>query len=172
LNDVAGDLNTQFSALGINAQASIDAGTGGLKIETTSANGSIAISGGNAVATLGLTTPTSTYQDNTNQIALSLASLANPSDPASKINGQSYTAFFGGIAASVGAQLASASSNQSTQQGIVTQAQTMRQQISGVDLNQEATRVLELQSSYQAASKLITVIDNMTQSVLAIIPQT
>jgi flagellar hook-associated protein FlgK len=48
----------------------------------------------------------------------------------------------------------------------------MRQQISGVDLNQEATRVLELQSSYQAASKLITVIDNMTQSVLAIIPQT
>jgi flagellar hook-associated protein 1 FlgK len=172
MTDVASDLNTQFAALGIGAQASVDSGTGGLKIATTNTNsGSIAISGGNALTTLGLTIPTATYQDNSSQIALHLASLANPTNSADEINGQSFTGFFGNIAASVGTQLASAQSNQGTQQDVLTQAQSLRQQASGVDLNTEATRVLELQSSYQAASKLITVIDSMAQSVLAIIPQ-
>jgi flagellar hook-associated protein FlgK len=167
------DMNTQFTALGIGAQASIDSGTGSLKITATNSGSgaSVQLLSGTGNATLGLTSPTLTYQDNTSQIALDLAQLANPSNAADEINGQSFTAFFGSIGTSVGAQLSAAQSNQSTQKDVVTQAQLMRQQISGVDLNEEATRVLELQSSYQAASKMITVIDNMTQSVLAMIPQ-
>lgn len=174
LSDVVSDLNTQFNSMGIGAQASIATGTGGLQISTTNTGikGSVEILSGTANATLGLSSPTATYQDNSNNIALQLASLENPSNSADEINGQSYTAFFAGIASNVGAQLSAAQTNQSSQQDVVTQAQSLRQQISGVDLNEEATRVLELQSSYQAASKMITVIDNMTQSVLAIIPQT
>ena len=173
LSQVVTDLNTKFSASGMPAQASIDTGTGGLTITDTSgsSNASLQLTGGSALATLGLTNPTANYQDNSSQIASELASMANPTNAADEINGQSYTAFFGSIGANVGAQLSSAQTNQTTQQAVVTQAQSMRQQVSGVDLNEEATRVLELQSSYEAASKLMTVIDNMTQSVLAIIPQ-
>lgn len=171
LSSVVNDLNTKFATLGMAAQASIDSGTGGLKISATGTgwNTSIQIPGGSALATLGLTTPTATYQDNGNQVALSLAGLSNPSDAAGEIQGQSYTSFFGSIGANVGALLSNAQTNQTSQQNVVTQAQALRQQVSGVDLNAEATRVLELQSSYQAASKIITVVDNMVQSVLNII---
>jgi flagellar hook-associated protein 1 FlgK len=174
MTQVAADLNTQFATLGIGAQVSVDAGTGALKLATTNTgtSGSIQILSGTANATIGLTSPTATYQDNTNNIALNLASMSNPTSSANEINGQSYTAFFGSIGSNVGTQLSAAQTNQTSQQDVVTQAQSLRQQMSGVDLNEEATRVLELQSSYQAASKMITVIDNLTQSVLAIIPQT
>jgi flagellar hook-associated protein 1 len=55
------------------------------------------------------------------------------------------------------------------QQDVVTQAQSLRQQVSGVDLNTEATQLLQLQSSYQAASKMMTVIDNLIQAVIGLI---
>jgi len=56
-----------------------------------------------------------------------------------------------------------------SQQDVVTQTQALRQQISGVDLNAEATTLLQLQSSYQAASKMVTVIDSLTQTILQLI---
>ena len=102
---------------------------------------------------------------------MALSSLAHPTAAADEIDGQSFLSFFGSMGSSVGSQLAAAKTGQSTQQDLLTQAQSLRQQTSGVDLNEEATRVLELQRSYQAASKLMTVIDDMTQSLLAIIPQ-
>lgn len=169
LASVVSDLNTQFSAAGIQAQANIDAGTGSLQLSATNPTGSIQLTGGTAVATLGLTAPTSTYSANASRIALNLSALANPTNPADQINGQSYAGYFGTIASNVGARLSAAKLDQTTQQDLVTQAQNMRQQLSGVNLNEEATRILQLQSSYQAASKLITVIDHMTESVLNII---
>ena len=60
-------------------------------------------------------------------------------------------------------------SGQTLQQDVVTQAQSLRQQVSGVDLNTEATQLLQLQSSYQAASKMMTVIDNLIQAVIGLI---
>jgi flagellar hook-associated protein 1 FlgK len=173
LSDVAADLNTQFSALGVGAQASLNPNTGALVLATTNTGttGSIQLLSGTANATLGLTSTTPTYQNAANSIALNLAALANPSSAADQINGQSFTAYFGSISASVGSNLSDATNGQSVQNSMVTQAQTLRQQISGVDLNEEATRVLQLQSAYEAASKMITVLDQMAQSVLAIIPQ-
>ncbi|MDQ2844584.1 MAG: hypothetical protein M3Y72_26765, partial [Acidobacteriota bacterium] len=168
---VAADLNTQFGTLGIGATASVNANSGGLMIATTNttAGASIQILSGTANAALGLTQTTPTYQSGVNGVALSLSALANPGNPNDEINGQSYTQFFGGIAAQVGSQLAAAKSGQSVQQDLVTQAQSLRQQVSGVDLNAEATQLLQLQTSYQAASKMMNVIDNLTQTVLGLI---
>lgn len=173
LSDVAADLNSQFIAQGVGAQASVNTATGALTLSTTNTGpaGSIQIVAGTANATLGLNKTTATYRSEANDIALTLAGLANPSSSANEIAGQSFTAFFGTIAANVGASLSAAKTNQSSQQDLLTQAQQMRQQASGVDLNKEATRVLELQTAYQAASKMINVIDTLTQSVLSIIPQ-
>jgi flagellar hook-associated protein 1 FlgK len=171
VSTVAADLNAQFSTLGIGATASVNANSGGLTISTTNtaAGGSMQILSGTANASLGLTQTTPTYQSAVNGVALSLSALANPGNPSDEINGQSYTQFFGSIAAQVGSQLSMAQSAQSAQQDMVTQAQSLRQQVSGVDLNTEATQVLQLQESYQAASKMLNVIDNLTQTVLGLI---
>ena len=167
---VASDLNAQFSALGIGANASVT-GSGSLVLSTTNTggNGSIAILNGTANATLGLMQTTPTYQNGANSAALSLAALANPAGAADEINGQSFTAYFGTIASGIGTAISNAQAGETAQQDVVTQTQALRQQISGVNLNTEATILLQLQNSYQAASKMVTVIDNLTQTVLQLI---
>jgi flagellar hook-associated protein 1 len=168
-SSVAADITTKLTAAGSTATARIDS-SGQLHIVSgsTSDSASVEVLAGSANSVLGLSVGTGTSYVS-NGVALSLASLANGDNAADQINGQSFTGFFGSIAAGVGAKLSSATSNQTTQQDLLTQAQTLRQQSSGIDLNQEATQVLEFQRSYQAASKLITVIDEMVQSVLGLI---
>ena len=99
-----------------------------------------------------------------NGTALALAGVA---DAANEIGGQSFTQFFGSIAANVGTALSTATTNQTLQTSSVAQARSLRDTASGVDLNQEAVNVVELQSTYTAASKMITVIDQITQDILA-----
>jgi flagellar hook-associated protein 1 FlgK len=165
-SDIATDLNYQFGTNGIGAHASVT-GNGSLVLSTTNTgnSGAIAILSGSANATLGLTQATPTYQNSANAVALSLANLAS----ANGINGQSFTTYFGGIASSIGTAIANAQAGQSTQQDVVTQTQSLRQQISGVDLNTEATTLLALQRSYQAAAKMVNVIDSLTQTALGLI---
>ena len=171
ITSVAADLNSQFSTLGIGAQASVNASTGALVLSTTGKgnSASIQILAGSANATLGLTSTTPTYQNGANTAALNLANLENPQSSADEIGGQSYTAYFGSIAAGVGAQLSTATNNQSTQQDVVNQTEALRQQVSGVDLNTQATQIIQIQSAYEAASKVVTVIDSMTQTLLQLI---
>ena len=104
-----------------------------------------------------------------NGIPLSLANLATPQSAADKIGNVSYTQFYGNMAALLGAAISDAQSNQSTQQGLVTQAQALRQQTSGVSLDVEAIKVLEFQRSYQAVSKMVTILDQLTQTVVDMI---
>jgi flagellar hook-associated protein 1 FlgK len=147
---IAADLNTQFNALGIGASAKVTSG-GSLALSTTNtgSTGSIAILNGSANTTLGLASTTPTYQNG--------------------IDGQSFTAYFGSIAAGVGNALSNAQAGQSAQQNVVTQAQSLRQQISGVDLNSEAALLLQFQNSYEAASKVISVVNSLTTTVLNLI---
>ena len=53
---------------------------------------------------------------------------------------------------------------------LVANAKSLQQQASGVSLDEEAIRLVQLQSSYQAASKVVTVIDDITQSLMTMIP--
>jgi flagellar hook-associated protein 1 FlgK len=48
----------------------------------------------------------------------------------------------------------------------VAQAQSQRQQASGVSLDEEATILVEFQRAYQATSKFITVLDQLTQTTI------
>lgn len=106
-----------------------------------------------------------------NGVPLALANLATPQQPADEINNMSYTEFFGGMAGQLGAAIAAAQANQTTGQNHLTQATNLRQQSSGVDLNQEAIKVLQFQQAYNAASKMVSVLDVMTNTILnAIVP--
>lgn len=147
---VVTDLNSQFAANGIGALASVST-DGSLTLSTTNtgSTGSIEILSGTANATLGLTNTTPAYQNG--------------------IDGQSFTSYFGSIASAVGTAVSNAQAGQTAQQAVVAQAQAIRQQISGVNLNAEAATLLQLQNSYEAASKMVTIINSLTTTVLNLI---
>jgi flagellar hook-associated protein 1 FlgK len=101
-----------------------------------------------------------------NGTAVSLAALANPQNAADKIDNVSYVEFFGNLASGVGRQLAAATDQQGIQQQVVTQAQSLRQQISGVSLDEQAASLVEFQRAYQANAQLFSVLNSLTQTAV------
>jgi flagellar hook-associated protein 1 len=97
-----------------------------------------------------------------NGIALRLAGLATPKSAADEINGSSYAQFYGNLAASVGSQAASAQNQLNVQQQMLAQARNLRSQSSGVSLNDQAAQMVQFQRAYDAASKMVTVVDQLT----------
>jgi flagellar hook-associated protein 1 len=107
-----------------------------------------------------------------NGIALTLAGLSNSQDPSDEINGQSYTGYYAGIASSVGTALNQAADQQTAQQSAVAQAENLRQQASGVNLDQEAVSLVQFQKAYDANSRFVTVIDTLTSDLINMVATT
>jgi len=99
-----------------------------------------------------------------NGAALTLAGL--DSSKPGPVNGQGFTQYFASLTAAVGNAVNNANTAATAQSQLVAQAKSLQQQVSGVSLDEEAIRLVQLQSSYQAASKVVTVIDNLTQSLM------
>jgi flagellar hook-associated protein 1 len=99
-----------------------------------------------------------------NGIARQLAQLSTSPDPTLQMN---YTDYYSGIASGVGEQAANASTAQQTQTQLLTQAQDMRSQLSGVSLNEQAANLLQFQQAYEASAQMITVINSTTQYLLS-----
>ena len=97
-----------------------------------------------------------------NGTASALADLSTSNE----INNVTYTGFYSGVAADIGQQQSNAAANQTTQSQLLAQAQNLRDQVSGVSLNQQATLLMQYQESYQAAAQLISVITTTTQDLL------
>jgi flagellar hook-associated protein 1 FlgK len=108
------------------------------------------------------TTPTVSQ----NGIPVQLAQLRDPSDPALLVNGMNYSEFAIEMASGLGSIFADASARKGLEGTLLTQAQNLRQQTSGVSLEQEAVMLLEFQRSYQATTRVVNVLDELTQSVL------
>ena len=95
--------------------------------------------------------------------AQQLAALARPSDPADMIDGSSYAAYFGKISANAGRELASARQESDSRRLMTVQARNLREQISGVSLDEEAVRLVEFQRAYQASARMVTVLAELTE---------
>ena len=106
-----------------------------------------------------------------NGVSLALAQLADPVAEADQIDGLSYSQYYGQLAGRVGSDLAEAKNNQQVQQSILTQSKALRDQFSGVDLNEEATILVQFQRAYQATSRFITILDDLTETAINIIRQ-
>jgi flagellar hook-associated protein 1 FlgK len=106
-----------------------------------------------------------------NGVALHLADLATSSDSNDRIDGMTYTEFFGKTAGALGSAISRAQTNTSNERDLATQARDLRSQTSGVSLDEEAVKVLEFQRSYQAASKMITILDGLLQTVIEMGPR-
>jgi flagellar hook-associated protein 1 len=108
-----------------------------------------------------------------NGIALALSQLASPqnSSQEGQLNGAnlSFSSFYGQLAARVGSDLDTANSDLTAQQTAVAQAQNMRQQAAGVNLDQQAALLLQVQQAYDANSKFLSVLDEITSDVINMI---
>jgi len=102
--------------------------------------------------------------------ANALAALAEGSGGGT-IQGMSILEFFGQMAATVGRENAAASSNEQIQQQALAQTRSLRDQVSGVSLDEQAVTVLEFQRAYQATAQLVTVLNAVAQSTLDLIPR-
>ena len=97
--------------------------------------------------------------------ALALSALAD----AKNLNGYTFAQYYGNLGGAVGRDLSSAKDNQSTKQELLSQAQQLRTQVSGVSLDEEAERMMTYQKAYQAVSKMLGVLNGLTDTLMNII---
>ncbi len=72
----------------------------------------------------------------------------------------------------MGTALNQATDQQTAQQSAVAQADNLRQQTSGVNLDQEAVGLVQFQRAYDANSRFITVIDQITSDLMNLVGTT
>jgi flagellar hook-associated protein 1 FlgK len=101
-----------------------------------------------------------------NGIANQLADLGNAGNTAGNIDGMNLVEFLGQIASSVGQENQTATANQTTQQQVASQATTLRDQVSGVNLDEQATSVLQFQRAYQATAQVLTVLNDVLDTTM------
>jgi flagellar hook-associated protein 1 len=97
-----------------------------------------------------------------NDNAVALAQLGN--QPVS--NGLTLTQMYGNLASQVGSDVQTATDDQNLAQNQLSAAETQRSNISGVDLNAEATQLIQYQQAYEAAGKLVSVLSGLTQNII------
>lgn len=103
--------------------------------------------------------------DGVNANALRLAALATTG----RVDDTSYTVFYAGIAARPGRELSGARENRDAQRLLLAQARTLREETTGVSLDEEAAKLIQFQRSYQAAARLVAVLDEMTETVIGLL---
>lgn len=85
------------------------------------------------------------------------------------VGGATLTQFYGNLAAQVGQSLSNAQNDQTTAESLTSQAETLRSNIQGVSLDEEAMNLLEYQRSYDATSQFVKVINQLTQDVIGLL---
>ena len=97
-----------------------------------------------------------------NGVANQLAQLAGSTHPPDQIAGLSAQDYFASIASGIGQKYADAKQQSSSDESAVTEAVANRKAVSGVSLDQEAVNITALQRAYQAAAKIVSVLDQLT----------
>ncbi len=94
--------------------------------------------------------------------ALKLAALATSAE----IDGFTFTEYYGQLAARVGREIASAKEDERSQSLLLAQARKLRDQVSAVNLDEEAAALVQYQRSYEASARLISVLNELTEVLL------
>ena len=74
--------------------------------------------------------------------------------------------FYSSMVGKVGIEAQRAVSSQSSQKDIVSQLKNIRESVSGVSLDEETTKMIEFQKSFDASARLIRTADEMMDTVL------
>jgi flagellar hook-associated protein 1 FlgK len=97
-----------------------------------------------------------------NGVAVKVANLQT----ASLVGGATLTQFYGNVSAQIGQSLATAKNDQTTAESLTAQSLSLRSDLQGVSLDQEAMNLLEFQRSYDATSQFVKVINQLTQDLV------
>jgi flagellar hook-associated protein 1 FlgK len=84
------------------------------------------------------------------------------------VSGSTLDAAYSGVVANVGAVAATALTDQSSKAAILANATTAQSSVSGVNLDEEASKLMQFQQQYQAAAKLIQTATNVFDAILAV----
>jgi flagellar hook-associated protein 1 FlgK len=100
-----------------------------------------------------------------NAIAVQVANLQQATN---LIPGQTQTLsqYYGSLVAQVGQMVSNAQNDQATTESLTAQAQSARQSLQGVSLDEEAMNLLEYQRGYEAMSKFVQVVDEITLELI------
>lgn len=100
-----------------------------------------------------------------NANVLNLMELANSGE----IGGATFTEHYGALARRVGRAVQTAREDLTTNEQLLLQARALREEISGVSLDEEAVRLVEFQRAYQASARLVTVLNELTEIVVNLV---
>jgi len=100
--------------------------------------------------------------------ATALAGLAG----AKNVGGQTAASFFGSFLTQLGTTISGAATDQTLTSSELAQATTQRDALSGVSLDEEAANLTEYQRSYQAAAKVVSIVDELFASAINLGVQT
>ena len=100
--------------------------------------------------------------------ALALANVATTNI----LPGETASGYFSNVVGTVGSTVASAMATSTAQTASLTQAQTQRDSLSAVSLDDEASALTQYQRSYQAAAQVFTVVDQLLASTINLGQQT
>ena len=81
---------------------------------------------------------------------------------------KSFNDAYATLVSDVGSKTATLKTSSTTQGNVVTQLSNQQQSISGVNLDEEASRLIQYQQSYQAAAKVLQVAQTVFDTLLSI----
>lgn len=100
-----------------------------------------------------------------NEVALQAAALGE----AKTLDGATFTQFYAAQAADVGRLASVARDGRESSQALATQARQFREEMQGVNLDEEAIALVEYQRAYQASAQLVKTLNEMTQTMIDMI---
>ncbi|MDQ0285607.1 flagellar hook-associated protein 1 FlgK [Desulfofundulus luciae] len=77
------------------------------------------------------------------------------------LSGTTFNEYFNALLADIGARSGSASDMADTQRAVAEQVESLRQSVSGVNLDEELSRLIQYQYGYQASARVLATIDEM-----------
>ena len=84
------------------------------------------------------------------------------------VAGSPFSDAFAGVVGDLGARTQQAVASETMSRSLLTSALETRSSVSGVNLDEEAVRMLQFQQAYQAASKVIATAQNMIDTLLGV----
>jgi flagellar hook-associated protein 1 FlgK len=105
----------------------------------------------------------------TRNIAASQDGSSGDNSAAIALGNLSVTDQYSSLVYNVGRDAAAAQSGFQEHDALVTQLQNRQQSVSGVSIDEETANILQFQQSYQASAKLISSVDQMMQTALAMV---
>jgi flagellar hook-associated protein 1 FlgK len=84
------------------------------------------------------------------------------------VSGSTLDGAYSAVVANVGAVASTAQTNQTSMDAILTNATAAQSSVSGVNLDEEASKLMQFQQQYQAAAKLIQTATNVFDAILAV----